>query len=498
MSFSSTTELTGVLPCDALIQAGLRKRLLLPTEPSYDARIQSYWSLNSQQHPFCILQPQDTNEVTKAMTALLGAEAAGDWHIAIRAGGHSIVGANNIDNGVTIDLVHLNQVTYDKDTNLASIGPGLKWMDVYAKLEQYDVLVAGGRDGDVGVGGFLLGGGSTFYMGTQGFGCDDIKNYEVVLTNGTIINANEKRNRDLWLALKGGGSNFGIVTRYDMEALPNEKLAYRLRTINITEASRISSALVKFTDNYEYYQEDALVVFLMHNATAGIDETIIGTIQVNTGGKINDTGFKELDKIPDLTPSRYERWYLACIPTIFPSVIHRTNSSHVNRMAGFTLTFANDKRVLKKAVEMHEEFVQDLKKRLHANQFVTEFFFQPMPSMFSQISNQKGGNMIESDLKERNALLWTAGVTVNTNQQDRAFAQSLLNIMIAKLKKYSQSCGASNDLVYMNYAASHQDPLGSYGSANVKFLKDVARLYDPKGLFQTRFPGGFKISRVGS
>jgi len=147
---------------------------------------------------------------------------------------------------------------------------------------------------------------------------------------------------------------------------------------------------------------------------------------------------------------------------------------------------------------MHEEFVQDLKKRLHANEFVTEFFFQPMPSLFSKISNHKGGNMIAFDLKERNALLWTAGVTVNTNQQDRAFAQSLLNIMNAKLKKYSESYGASNDLIYMNYAASHQDPLGSYGSENVKFLKDVAQRYDPKGLFQTRFPGGFKISRVGS
>jgi len=327
LSFNSTTELTGVLPvcprknncldisnytqCDALINAGLRNSLLLPTEPSYDARIRSYWSLNSQQHPFCIVQPRDASEVSKAMTALIEAEAAGDWHIAIRAGGHNIGGANNIDNGVTIDLVHLNQVTYDKDTNLASIGPGLKWMDAYAKLEQYDVLVAGGRDGDVGVGGFLLGGGSTFYMGTNGFACDDVKNYEVVLTNGTIINANEKRNRDLWLALKGGGSNFGIVTRYDMEALPNEKPAYRLRTINITEVSRISSALVGFTDNYERYQGDALVVFLMHNATAGVDETIIGTIQVNTGGKINGMGFAELDKIPDLTPSEYERVSMA-------------------------------------------------------------------------------------------------------------------------------------------------------------------------------------------
>lgn len=245
------------------------------------------------------------------MTTLLETEAAGDWHIAIRAGGHNTGGANNIDNGVTIDLVHLNQATYDNKTNLASIGPGLKWMDVYSKLAKHDVLVPGGRDGDVGVGGFLLGGGSTFYMGTQGFACDDVKNYEVVLTNGTIVNANATKNRDLWLALKGGGSNFGVVTRYDMEALPNTKLAYRLRTMNVTEISRISNALVEFTDNYENHREDALVVYLIHNATTGVDQTLVGSIQVNTDGKTNDTGFVKLDKIPDLTPSKYEQVSMA-------------------------------------------------------------------------------------------------------------------------------------------------------------------------------------------
>lgn len=244
------------------------------------------------------------------MTALLGADSAGDWHIAIRSGGHNSGGANNIDNGVTIDLVHLNEATYDKTTNLASIGPGAKWMDVYAKLAKDDVLVTGGRDGDVGVGGFLLGGGSTFFMGTEGFGCDAVKNYEVVLTNGTIVNANEKVNSDLWLALKGGGSNFGIVTRYDMEALPNKKLAHKVRTINITHAPQIASDFVEFTENYEKFANDALVVYLTHNATL-IKETTVGTIQVSTEGKANSTGFEKLDKIPDIAPAPYDHITLA-------------------------------------------------------------------------------------------------------------------------------------------------------------------------------------------
>lgn len=247
------------------------------------------------------------------MTALLNANSAGDWHIAIRAGGHNSGGANNIDNGVTIDLVHLNQTTYDKKTNLASVGPGAKWGNAYAELMKDDILITGGRDGDVGVGGFLLGGGSTFFMGTHGFGCDAVKNYEVVLTNGTIINANDSENSDLWIALKGGGSNFGIVTRYDMEALPNTKLAYRLRTISMAHATQIANDFVDFTENYTNYTSDALVLYLMHNVTLteGVSETLMGTIQVNTEGKVNDTGFATLDKIPEIEPSAYEQVTLA-------------------------------------------------------------------------------------------------------------------------------------------------------------------------------------------
>ena len=86
-----------------------------------------------------------------AVTALVSVnDGAGDWYIAVRSGGHNLAASNNIDNGVTIDLSLLNAATYDKSTNLASVGPGGKWMDVYRTLlDQYNVSVVGGRDGFV-------------------------------------------------------------------------------------------------------------------------------------------------------------------------------------------------------------------------------------------------------------------------------------------------------------------------------------------------------------
>ena len=70
--------------------------------------------------------------------------------------------------------------------------------------------------GDFGVGGLLLGCGLSFMSGQYGLPCDSIVNYEVVLSNGSIVNANNATNTDLFWALKGGGNQFGMVTKFTM------------------------------------------------------------------------------------------------------------------------------------------------------------------------------------------------------------------------------------------------------------------------------------------
>lgn len=95
-----------------------------------------------------------------------------------------------------------------------------------------------------------------------------------------------------------------------------------------------------------------------------------------------------------------------------------------------------------------------------------------------------------------NAIIWTGGVSVKSDDASLAIAQAGLNAMSAKIKKFSELANASADLIYLNYADSSQDPLGSYGSGRVQFLRDVAAKYDAAGVFQDRVPGGFKIGRV--
>lgn len=100
----------------------------------------------------------------------------------------------------------------------------ISWSDVYAYLGKFGLAAAGGRLGPVGVPGLILAGGVNFYGNQVGFACDTVVNYEVVLADGTVAQANKTSNQDLFWALKGGSSNFGIVTRFDMETIRSPKV----------------------------------------------------------------------------------------------------------------------------------------------------------------------------------------------------------------------------------------------------------------------------------
>lgn len=124
-------------------------------------------------------------------------------------------GASNIDGGVTVDLRAINQIDLNDDRSLASIGTGATWDAVYDTLDPLELSINGGRAAGVGVGGLTLGGGISYYSARYGFTCDSASNFELVVANGSIVNA--KNDPDLLVALRGSANNLGIVTRIDFD-----------------------------------------------------------------------------------------------------------------------------------------------------------------------------------------------------------------------------------------------------------------------------------------
>lgn len=84
---------------------------------------------------------------------------------------------------------------------------------------------------------------------------------------------------------------------------------------------------------------------------------------------------------------------------------------------------------------------------------------------------------------------------INGVEQEKLARERMVRFR-KEMKQYSVDQGGAVDWEYLNYADFTQDPLSTYGLENVGYIRQVAMKYDPKGIFQTRLPGGFKISKV--
>ncbi|KAK2767017.1 hypothetical protein FQN54_006334 [Arachnomyces sp. PD_36] len=495
---------TGYPPCDALISAGLGDRVILPTSDAYEPRVQSFWYGNGRLRPWCFLQPHTAEEVSTAVTALHnGGHGEEDWNIAVRSGGHGPPGTNNIANGVTIDLGMMNSAQYDPGTGLARVEPGAAWKDIYFDLlDQGNVTAIGGRDGDVGVGGFLLGGGMSYYTPNEGFSCDQVVNFEVVLSNGTITNANSHQNPDLWRALKGGGFNFGIVTAFDLLTLPAIDLAYGQSIVSQNYSDAVLDAVVEFTNHPQDLSDDALIPCYSHDPSlTPLDPTsdyTILLIRTNAAANLDTQSFENVTKIPTLTPPT---WNLT-------SHAKAANDSQVpagTLNSQRTLTLPNCPETLRKAASLHHDFVKHLSNTLPggSSSFETRMFLQPLPHYIHAHSVQKGGNMLNLDPEGENLILFVAGVSIidDTDEASFAIAATEMGYMVSEIEAFALAEGGDSDsdselgFVYMNYADPSQDPIATYGDENVAFMKGVAKEVDPSGFWERSVPGGFKLGR---
>jgi hypothetical protein len=165
------------------------------------------------------------------------------------------------------------------------------------------------------------------------------------------------------------------------------------------------------------------------------------------------------------------------------------------RAAQSTHTLKADYAIIQQCIELQDDYIEFLKKSIGADNFVTMFFFQPIQSYLGQIAKQSDRNMLGLDRLEYNAVMWTGGVATNS-EASFAIAQTRLNALSYRIRNVAESMHGKADLIYLNYADPSQNSLGSYGIDNVNFMRDVAAKYDPDGVFQTRIPGGFKLSKV--
>ncbi|KAL4914325.1 hypothetical protein BDW62DRAFT_220218 [Aspergillus aurantiobrunneus] len=446
---------------DNLRAAGLSDVLHLPGYEAYNARVASYWSLTAQLRPWAIVQPRNTAEVAQAVKAIVAAKHV---KFAVRSGGHMAwSGASNIVDGITIDLGLMARTTYNPENEIASLEPGGTWAASYKELEKHGRMVAGGREGKVGIAGLITGGGKTFYTCRVGFACDQVVNYEIVLADGTITNANTTTNPDLFCVLKGGGNNFGIVTRFDMVTFPARDIWDSTVVCPKESTGQLCEALVDFTKNLTAYPNDHILA--MWTYLPKTKDHFVSLNMMNLDGEEEPPTLQKFLALPGEKKQCTTSIAKKLISFIVPSGNHDT---------WFTLTFKNDLRIILKAAEVFETLVETLKEQIPDHNFYFSMVLQPLPASFGAQSAARGGNMMGLDRIKDDCVLLVWAVEVDTPELNAVIGAPALKGAIDHIEMYARSVDGDVGFRYLNYCDGTQDPLGSYGEENIRRMREAA------------------------
>lgn len=194
------------------LQAGFKGQVITPNDSIYDqARTVFYGGIDD--HPAVIVRPVDTADVSFVVSF---ARESG-MGLAVRSGGHSMAGHGVLEGGIVLDLSAMKALDIDVEAKTAWAETGLTAGEVTAALAAHGLVVGFGDTGSVGIGGITLGGGVGFLVRKYGLTIDNLLAAEIVTADGQILQVDSSNHADLFWAIRGGGGNFGVVTRFQYQ-----------------------------------------------------------------------------------------------------------------------------------------------------------------------------------------------------------------------------------------------------------------------------------------
>jgi hypothetical protein len=190
-------------------------RVIGPQDPDYDD-LRSVAAGGIDRRPAAIVRVADARDVARAIALAreLGLE------LAVRSGGHSGAGHGTTDGGLVIDLRDLNQLEIDVEARTAWAGSGLTAGEYSTAAAEFGLATGFGDTGSVGLGGLITGGGIGYLSRKHGLTIDNLLAAEIVTADGQVREADAEREPDLFWAIRGGGGNFGVVTRFQLRLQP--------------------------------------------------------------------------------------------------------------------------------------------------------------------------------------------------------------------------------------------------------------------------------------
>ena len=209
---STLLDKTPASPSTSDLRALFNGRVIAPDDPRYEsARTVFYGGIDSR--PSAIIRVADAGDVSR----LVKLASEHGFELAIRSGGHSSAGHSTTDGGIVLDLSAMKDLQIDLEEQTAWAETGLTAGEFTTAVAKHGLAVGFGDTGSVGLGGITLGGGVGYLVRKYGLTIDSLLAAEVVTADGQLLHVDDKSHPDLFWAIRGGGGNFGVATRFKFQ-----------------------------------------------------------------------------------------------------------------------------------------------------------------------------------------------------------------------------------------------------------------------------------------
>lgn len=472
----------------------------------------SFWSeLQAEVRPQCIFYPSTAS----AVSVLVLISRLTQCPFAVKSGGHAaFAGASSIEGGVTVSLRNLDSIELSEDHKTAFIQPGNNWNRIYTELVKDDVSVIGGRVAPIGIGGLTTGGGISFFSNLYGWGCDNVASYEVVTSTGEIVTATPSQNPDLYWALRGGGNNFGIVVKFELETfpLPGGEMWGGSRVYEEDQFPGLIDAFVGLIDDSP--SDPNAGTWVAWITDSGVKAAAAELWYAKPDGQ-NASIFDSFYGIPAISDTTQN--------TNLPNyTAHVAESNPYGYRECYTVISTRASRAVAQAAAdiYYEEIaaVADVEgggsamvwQGITGGKSAASYPFLNYPLLFVwliantdcfptpgvlEATKKNGGNALGLSVEDGPLYIIQVSSRWDKEEDDERMYR-MISTVFERIKAAAVSEGVQNDYLYMNYASQFQDVVSSYGPENKAALKKIAAKYDPTGVFQRLQPGYFKLDRA--
>jgi FAD/FMN-containing dehydrogenase len=205
----------GAEPTSALKSLRLDGSLALPGDPDWD-EARTVWNGMIDRQPIGVVRAASDDDVAAA----IGIARDNDLPLAIKSGGHNVAGNGTVDGGIVIDLGAMNDVGVNPGTRIVTVRGGATLGDLDRGTLGHKTAVPAGVVSGTGVAGLTLGGGMGWLTRTYGLSIDNLLDVYLITAAGNKVHASAQDNPELFWGIRGGGGNFGVITRFEFQGVP--------------------------------------------------------------------------------------------------------------------------------------------------------------------------------------------------------------------------------------------------------------------------------------